>query len=117
MNTPYDQIATVWWDSLNAGERERWLDAAASIGRERTPMEAYAIRTDIERGVPTLCVWRTQAGTCTGRIVSDGRVVYQIGSYATEAEVHEIARLRGFDGLPVLRVQYLADVPGFGIEE
>lgn len=118
MDTPYDKTAMAsWWDSLDSGERERWMDTAESAGRERTPIAAYITRADIERGAPTLCVFSTLAGTYSGRIVSDGLVVYQIGGYATEDDVREIARLRGFTRIPVLRIRGLADVPGFGIQD
>lgn len=116
MNTPDDQMATAWWDSLDDAERARWLDTAGSVGRDRTPLAAYTLRSDIERGASTLCISLTHAGTYSGKVVSDGRVVYGIGGCATEAEVREIARLQGFGGIPVLRIKYLADVPGFGIE-
>lgn len=116
MNSRHDQIATVWWDNLDAAARERWLDTAESAGRERTPIAAHTVWGDIERGAPTLCISLTPSGTYSGQIVSDGRLVYGIGGYATEAEVSEIARLRGFDGVPVLRIEHLADVPGFRIE-
>ena len=43
---PYEQMAAVWWDSLNADERERWLDAAAD-GRERSILAAFTLMGDV----------------------------------------------------------------------
>jgi hypothetical protein len=41
-------MAVAWWNSLDATERERWLDAAEADGRERSMLAAYTLMGDGE---------------------------------------------------------------------
>lgn len=117
MNAPSDLMATAWWDGLTAAERDRWLDAAQSAGRDRTLFEAYAIRRDIQTGAPVLRTYRTQCGLYAGHIITDGKTLFGVGAYATTQEVRRAAEEHGFADIPVLYAQYLADVPGFGLDD
>ena len=50
MSDLYEQMAVAWWNSLDATERERWLDAAEADGRERSMLAAFTLRGDEAHG-------------------------------------------------------------------
>jgi hypothetical protein len=47
MSGLYEAMASVWWDTLEATARERWLDAAEAHGRTRDLISAYTLMGDL----------------------------------------------------------------------
>ena len=47
MSDLYKRMASAWWNSLDATERERWLDAAEADGRTRDLLSAYTLMGDL----------------------------------------------------------------------
>ena len=47
MSGLYQRMASAWWNSLEATERERGLDAAEADGRTRELLSAYTLMGDL----------------------------------------------------------------------
>ena len=47
MSGLYEAMASAWWDTLEATERERGLDAAEADGRTRELLSAYTLMGDL----------------------------------------------------------------------
>ena len=52
MSGLYKRMASAWWNSLDATERERWLDAAEADGRTRDLFSAYTLMGDLREKHP-----------------------------------------------------------------
>ena len=89
-----------------------------SIDRERTAEAANRLRIEIEAGIAFLHVYRTPHGVFGGQVFGDGgRLLLADAGYTTEAELLESVRKHGFIHLPIFHAEFLADLPGFGLDD